>query len=154
MSNKPVYVTKEGLQKLKDELEYLENTKKKEVADRIERAKEMGDLKENAEYHDAKDEMGWLMGRVTVLKDQIGRAEIVEKTDTDTVGIGSQVEVDVRGKQKRITVVGSTESDPLQGMVSNDSPIGEALIGKEKGDEVDVELPNGATVTYKILEIN
>ncbi len=152
MELKPVYVSKEGLQKLRDELEYLEGTEKKKFADRIEKAKEMGDLKENAEYHDAKEQMGWLMGRVTVLKDQIARAEIVEKTNDDKVGIGSTVKLTFRDKEKTLTVVGATEADPSQGLISNESPLGQALIGKKAGDQTEVEAPAG-TITYTILEI-
>jgi len=152
MELKPVYVSKEGLQKLREELEYLEGTKKKQVSLRIEKAKDMGDLKENAEYHDAKDEMGWLMGRVAVIKDQISRAEVVEKTDNETVGIGCRVTVEVRDKEKVYGIVGAAEADSLQGLISNDSPLGQALIGHKVGDEVEFEAPAG-TITYTIKEI-
>jgi len=152
MELKPVYVSKEGLQKLQEELDYLENTKKKQVSKRIEIAKDHGDLKENAEYHDAKDQMGWLMGRVTVLKDQIARAEIVEKTDNDTVGIGSKIKVEFKDKEKTLTIVGATEADPVQGLISNESPLGEALIGKKVGESAEVEVPAGI-ITYTILSI-
>jgi len=153
MELKPVYVSKEGLQKMREELEYLVGTKKKEVSKRIEIAKDHGDLKENAEYHDAKDEMGWTMGRVRQLEDQIARSQIVEKTDSDTVGIGSQIKVEYNDKEKILTIVGGPEADPLQGLISNESPLGQGLIGKKVGETAEVEVPAG-TVTYTILEIS
>ncbi|MEA3249448.1 MAG: transcription elongation factor GreA [Patescibacteria group bacterium] len=153
MSDKPVYVSKEGLKKLKEELVHLKTVKKPEVAKRIEEAKELGDLKENAEYHDAKDQMGWVMGRVIQLESEIGHAQIVEKTNGDTVGIGSSVKVKYGDKEKVMTVVGATEADPIQGLISNDSPLGQALIGKKVGDKVEVEVPAGK-IMYSILEVS
>lgn len=153
MQSKPVYVSEEGLKKLKEELNHLKTVKKPEVATRIEHAKELGDLKENAEYHDAKDQMGWVMGRIIQLESQIGHAQIVEKTSGDTVGIGSGVKVRYGDKEKILTVVGATEADPVQGLISNDSPLGQALIGKKVGDEVEVEAPSGR-ITYSILEVS
>ena len=100
MTVNPVFVSKEHLQKMREELEHLVGTKKKEVSKRIEIAKDHGDLKENAEYHDAKDEMGWLMGRVQQLQDQIARSQIVEKSDNETVGIGSKIKVEFNDREK------------------------------------------------------
>ncbi|MFH1047711.1 MAG: transcription elongation factor GreA [Patescibacteria group bacterium] len=152
MEMKPVYLSKEGLQKLREELEYLEGTKKKEVSARIEKAKDHGDLKENAEYHDAKDEMGWLMSRVLTIRDQLARSSIVEKSDNESVSIGSQVKVEVKDKIKTLTIVGAPEASPADGLISNDSPLGLAIIGKRVGEQAVVEAPVG-NVIYTILEI-
>jgi len=153
MSVNPVYISPEGLQKLRAELDYLNGIKKKEVATRIEKAKEMGDLRENAEYHDAKDEMSWVMGRIITLNDQIARAKIVEKTDSDSIGIGNQVKLRTGEKDKNITIVGATEADPAQGLISNESPLGLALIGKRVGETIELQAPVGL-ITYSILEIS
>ncbi len=153
MQGKPVFVSAEGLKRLKEELEHLKTVKKPQVAERIERAKDLGDLRENAEYHDAKDQMGWVMGRIIQLESQIGHAKIIEKTVGDTVGIGSTVKVKYGDKEKIMTVVGAAEADPIQGMISNDSPLGQALIGKKVGDDVEVEVPAGK-ITYSILEVS
>jgi transcription elongation factor GreA len=153
MELKPVYVSAEGLQKIREELEYLEGTQKKEISKRIEIAKDHGDLKENAEYHDAKEQMGWLMGRISVLKDQINRSEIVEKSDCETVGIGCQVKVKFKDREKTLSLVGVAEADPLTGLISNDSPLGQALIGKKVGETAEVEAPAGIII-YTVLEIS
>jgi len=157
MTDKPLYITEEGLRKLKDELEYLKGTKRHEVAERINRAKDLGDLKENAEYHDAKDEMGFVAGRIMELENSINRATIITKTDDDTVGIGSRVRVryEAAGKEKEktFTITGSAEADPLQGLISNESPLGQDLIGKRVGDRFEKEVPAGKTV-YTVLAID
>jgi transcription elongation factor GreA len=153
MTSKPVYVSTEGLKRLKEELEHLKTVKKPEVATRIEHAKDLGDLKENAEYHDAKDQMGWVMGRIMTLESQIGHAQVVEKTEGDTVGIGSSVQVSYMDKEKNLTVVGAAEADPVQGLISNESPLGQALIGKKVGETAEVEAPAGR-ISYSILEIS
>ena len=153
MSDKPVYVSKEGLEKLREELAHLKTVKKPEVAKRIEEAKELGDLKENAEYHDAKDQMGWVMSRIIKIESDIGHAQIVEKTSGDTIGIGSRVKVRYGEKEKNMSVVGATEADPIQGLISNDSPLGQALIGKKVGQDVEIEVPAGK-ITYTILEVS
>lgn len=157
MIDKPLYITEEGLRKLKDELEYLKGTKRHEVAERINRAKDLGDLKENAEYHDAKDEMGFVAGRIMELENSINRATIITKTDDDTVGIGSRVKVryEAAGKEKEktFTITGSAEADPLQGLISNESPLGQDLIGKRVGDRFEKEVPAGKTV-YTVLAID
>lgn len=153
MQGKPVYVSEDGLKKLKEELEHLKTVEKPKVAARIEAAKDLGDLKENAEYHDAKDQMGWVMGRIVRLESQIGHAQVVEKAGGDTIGIGSSVKVRYGDKEKMMTVVGATEADPIRGLISNDSPLGQALIGKKVGDEVEVDVPAGK-ITYSILEVS
>ncbi|KPJ85396.1 hypothetical protein AMJ57_03230 [Parcubacteria bacterium SG8_24] len=153
MDQEPVYISAAGLDKLKKELDTLMTGRRREVARRIEKAREMGDLRENAEYHEAKDEAAFIEGRIAELKAMIGRAVIVEGGRSDTVNIGSRVQVSYGdGKEKTFVISGSTEADPLQGRISNESPIGRALMGRGVGDEVIVEVPSGAT-TYTIKKI-
>ena len=148
------YVSSEFLQKLKDELHELKTVKRRELANRIEAAKALGDLSENAEYHEAKDELGFIEGRILEIDDLLKNAIIVEAEKGGTnVRVGSKIKVLVNGKEKDFDIVGSNEADPLAGKISNESPIGSALIGAKKGDEVSVRSPNGST-TYTILSIN
>lgn len=151
--SEPVYVSKEGLEKLKTELHYLKTVKRREVANRIEKAKDLGDLKENADYHDAKDESGWTESRIMELEDAVNRAVVIEARSSDSVGIGCRVKVTGGGKEKTFTIVGSTEADPLQGRISNDSPLGQAFLGKKVGERAEVKVPSG-TVTYTVEEIS
>jgi len=151
--SEPVYVSKDGLEKLKTELHYLKTVKRREVATRIEKAKDMGDLKENADYHDAKDESGWTESRIMELEDAVNRAVVIEARSSDSVGIGCRVKVAGGGKQKTFTIVGSTEADPLQGRISNDSPLGQAFLGKKVGETAEVKVPSG-TITYTVEEIS
>ncbi len=149
----PVYVSKEGLEKMKEELHYLKTVKRRECAARIEKAKDLGDLKENADYHDAKDESGWTEGRIRELEDATNRATVIETRGSDNVGIGCKVKVEGNGKEKLYTIVGSHEADPLKGLISNDSPLGQAFLGKRVGETAEVKTPAG-TVTYVIKEIS
>jgi transcription elongation factor GreA len=153
MNDKPVYISKEGLEKMKRELEHLRTTKVREVAARIEKAKELGDLRENADYHDAKDEMAATQGRIFELDDAIKRAVVIEATQRDAVGIGSRVLVRFNDKEKEFAVVGSTEADPLKGRISNESPLGLALIGKKVGEAAEVKAPSGV-IRYEVLKIS
>jgi transcription elongation factor GreA len=157
MSDKPLYISTDGLQRLKDEFEYLTKTKKQEVADRIDHAKDLGDLKENAEYHDAKDEMAFVSGRIMELADSINRAVIIEKSADGMVSVGSNVKVRFtaagKEKEKTLTITGAAESDPLQGLISNESPLGQGLLGRAVGDSIDIEIPAGKA-SYTILEIS
>lgn len=148
-------LTKEGLAKLEEELDYLKNEKRHQVADRIKQAKEFGDLSENAEYQEAKEEQAFVEGRILELDSIIKTAVVAEKTNgSDKVSIGSKVTVEKDGGDKtEFTIVGSTEADPVNRKISLDSPLAQALIDKKVGDETEVELPAGK-VTYKILEIN
>ena len=148
-----VYISKEGLLKLKEELDFLKKIKRKEVAERIGQAKEMGDLKENAEYHDAKDEMSMVMGRIRRIEDQLARSQVVEKGDGLTVGIGSSVKLRGNNKEKSIVITGAAEAEPSHGIISNESPLGRVLIGKKVGDSVTVAVPAGE-LTYEVIEIS
>jgi len=150
---KPIYISQEGLEKLKNELDELKNVKRKEIIERIERAKEMGDLSENAEYADAKEEQAFTEGRILELEEMINNAVIIKKGEkTGIVDIGSTIKVKFNGEEKEFTIVGSEEADPLRGIISNESPLGRAFLGKRVGDEVEVVVPKGI-IKYKIIEI-
>ncbi len=149
------YLTPEGLEKIKKELEYLKTVKRKEISHRIEEAIKLGDLSENAEYHEAKDDQGFNEARVRELESVLNSAVLIsnEKCAKNTIGVGCTIKVKFDGKEKEFTIVGPSESDPLQGLISNESPIGQAFIGKKIGDMVEVEAPAG-NIKYKILRIN
>lgn len=153
MNDKPIYVSKEGLQKMKDELQYLKTHKRQEIAARIEKAKELGDLSENAEYAEAKEAYSFTEGRILDLEDAIPRVVVIEaRSGGDTAAIGSRVRVSIDGKEKDFTIVGSTEADPVKGFISNESPIGRALIGKKVGETAEVSAPSGS-LRYTIVSI-
>lgn len=152
---KVVLVTKEGLDKLKEELEYLKNVRRREVAARIKEAVSYGDLSENSEYEESKNEQAFVEGRIIELEDQVKHAKIIsEKHKTQAVEFGSTVTVEnlTKGGKEVYTIVGTTETDPFAGKISNESPIGAALLEHLKGEEVLVKAPMGE-VSYKILEI-
>ena len=166
MSEDQIYLTREKLEELERELDYLKNEKRREVAQRIQEAKELGDLSENAEYADAKDDQAWTEGRILKISDVFIKAIIVddiEKDSNSVVNVGCKIKVkqggDPLGKLgasaslQDFEIVGSQESDPLQGKISNESPLGKAFIGKKVGDKVEVEAPRGM-MKYKILEVS
>ncbi|MEK7136770.1 MAG: transcription elongation factor GreA, partial [Patescibacteria group bacterium] len=142
-------ITKEGLRKLKDELKELKTVKRKEIAERLKEAISYGDLSENAEYEEAKNEQAFIEGRVLDLEKKIKRAKIIsEKHDgkSKMVDIGCMVTVlerGGRGEPETYTIVGSTEANPIEHLISNESPIGRALLGRMRGDVVDVQAPGG-----------
>lgn len=148
------YLSAERLEQLKQELQDLKYVKRREIADRIEAAKALGDLSENAEYHEAKDAMALLESRIFEIGELTKTAHVIEKEvgAKGVVRIGSTVDVEVNGKQKTFQIVGSNEADPLAGKISNESPIGSALLGAKVGDNIDVESPGGKTV-YRIAEV-
>lgn len=147
------YFSQEGLEKLKKELEERETILRPDIARKILEAKELGDLSENAEYAEAREAQGMNEGRIEELKDLIGHAVIIEPNQKQkTVAIGSTVSVKFNGNQKEFTIVGPAESNPIQGFISNESPLGIAFLGKQKGEEIEVRIPSG-TVKYKILEV-
>lgn len=150
----PHYVSAQRLQELKDELRTLKFESIPKIAQQIDDAKQNGDLSENAEYADAKDRMAFAHGRVAVLERLISDAAIIEepKANAQTVHIGSTIVVSVGTETRTYTIVGSSEADPSSGRISNESPIGEAFLGRAVGDAVDVTTPV-KTTTYKILEI-
>ena len=144
--------TKEGLEKLKEELKDIKEKKLKEVAVRIKEAMDLGDLSENAEYHESKNEQAFLYGRALELEKIIKDAKVIEKCDSNRVTAGCTVIVESDGDKMEFKIVGSSESDPASGKISVDSPLGSALTGHSKGDSVTVLAPAGEMV-YKILEI-
>jgi len=152
MNNKPVYLTAEGLAKLKAELEHLITVERPRVASRIHDAKLDGDITENAEYEDAKQEQSFLEGRIGTLEAQLKNAEVIGPSNGDRVGIGSRVVIKGDDGQETFTIVGSAEAAPREGRISNESPVGAALMGRKKGDKVTVQAPAGA-VTFTVVSI-
>ncbi|WP_046216538.1 transcription elongation factor GreA [Paenibacillus wulumuqiensis] len=156
MSDKEFILTQDGLKKLEDELENLKSVKRREVAERIKVAIGYGDISENSEYEDAKNEQAFIEGRVITLEKMLRNARIInsDEIDTDAVSIGATVIVEDLefGDTMEYTIVGTAESDPSQNKISNESPVGKAILGKQKGTVVDVNVPAGV-IQYKILEI-
>jgi len=153
---KEVILTPEGYKKLQAEIEYLSNEKRREVADRIRIAREFGDIAENAEYDDAKNEQALLEHRIATLEERLRDAKVINKKDVakDVVSVGSKVKLrDVTAKQTvEYHIVGSAEANPAQNKLSNESPVGKAIIGHKKDETVEVTAPRGS-MKYKILEI-
>ena len=154
---KDTIVTPEGLEKLQAELEDLTTNKRREVAERIKDAREYGDISENSEYDDAKNEQAMLEGRIATIEEQLRSATVVKAEDltNDVVQVGSLVNVKDQesGKADQYTIVGSTEANPAEKKLSNESPVGRALIGHKKNDVVNVQLPNGTARKLKITKI-
>lgn len=156
MSDKEVILTPDGLKKLEDELETLKSVKRREVAERIKVAIGYGDISENSEYEDAKNEQAFIEGRVITLEKMLRNARIInaDEINTDVVSVGATVTVkDLEfGDEMEYTIVGSAESNPLENRISNESPVGSALLGKSRGATVDVSVPAGV-LQYTILDI-
>jgi transcription elongation factor GreA len=154
---KDVILTPEGLEKLKQEIEHLSITKRREVAERIKEAREFGDISENSEYDDAKNEQAMLEARIATLEDKLRSASVIDARELspDLVRVGSLVHVKDAGtgKSLKYTIVGSTESDPSANRLSNESPVGKALVGRKKGDTVTVNLPNGKQRELTVTKI-
>ena len=153
---KEVILTPEGYEKLKAEIELLSTEKRREVADRIRVAREFGDISENAEYDDAKNEQAMLEHKIAQLEERLLNARVIQKRDVDlsVVSIGAKVKLrDVDAKSTvEYTIVGSAEANPAESKLSNESPVGKAIIGKKKGETVEVVAPRGS-LKYKILDI-
>lgn len=156
MSDKEVILTQEGLKKLEEELETLKSVKRREVAERIKVAIGYGDISENSEYEDAKNEQAFIEGRIITLEKLLRNARIInsDEIDTDAVSVGATVTVEDLefGDITEYTIVGTAESNPLQNKISNESPVGKAILGKKKGTVVDVSVPAGV-IQYKIVDI-
>jgi len=154
---KEVILTPEGYKKLQEEIEYLSNDKRREVAERIRIAREFGDIAENAEYDDAKNEQALLEHRIATLEERLRDAKVINKKDVakDVVSVGSKVKLrDVTAKQTvEYHIVGSAEANPAEQKLSNESPVGKAIIGHKKGETVEVTTPRGSVVKFKIMEI-
>ena len=154
MNNKPTYISREGLEKLRHELEEMVSVRRPEIAQRIHDAKEHGDLTENAEYEDAKNEQAFVEGRIQMLEALIKNATLIdEHHSNDHVQIGSTVKLSGPDGSQTFTIVGSTEAKPTEGRISNESPVGRALLGKKKGEKVVVKVPAG-DFTYKVISIS
>jgi transcription elongation factor GreA len=153
---KDVILTPEGLENLKKEIEHLSTTRRREVAERIKEARDFGDISENSEYDDAKNEQAMLEARIATLEDKLRSASVIDATEhsPDVVRVGSQVHVkDDKGKNVAYTIVGSTEADPSANRLSNESPVGKALVGRKKGDSVTVVLPSGRQRELTVTKI-
>ncbi|MDQ7841794.1 MAG: transcription elongation factor GreA [bacterium] len=153
---KETILTAAGLRKVEGELDQLRGPRRKEIAERIKLAKEFGDLSENAEYDDAKNEQAFVEGRILQLEHMLRSARVIDGSAAigDAVSAGATVRLKdlATGDELRYTIVGSTEADPLLHLISNESPVGEALIGRKKGETVKIRIPAGE-IRYKILEI-
>lgn len=156
MAGKEVILTYEGLKKLEDELELLRGPKRMEIKERIKSALSFGDITENSEYDEAKNEQAYVEGRIAQLETMLKNARVIDEEDvsTDKVTIGSKVKLlDMEFNEKiSYTIVGSTEADPSHFKISNESPVGSALMQKEKGNIVEVVVPDGV-LKFKILKI-
>ena len=157
MSEKEVILTKDGYSKLVEELHHLETKRRKEVAQRIKEAIEFGDLSENSEYDDAKNEQAFLEGRIIQINDMLAMAKVIEEngqSKSTKVNVGSRVVLlDVEsGDEEEYQIVGSFEADPTNHRISNESPVGRAIMGKKAGEIVQVRVPEGF-LEYKVVEI-
>ena len=155
--NKEVIMTYAGMRAVEDELEELKTVKRKEVAEKIKVARGYGDLSENSEYDEAKNEQGMLEARIAELEKVLKHARVLDETElsNEKVSVGSHVKIrDEDGDEDEYDITGSTEADPMNGKISDESPVGAALIGHSVGDKVEINLPSGVTVTYEVLEIS
>ena len=151
-------LTPEGLEELKARIEHLRGDRRREVAERIKEAREFGDISENSEYDDAKNEQAMLEARIASLEEKLRSASVIDASELDSnvVRVGSLVSVkdEGSGKSLKYTIVGSTEANPSENRLSNESPVGKALLGRKKGDTVKVQLPNGKNRELKITKID
>ena len=149
------YLSQDKQAALKKELVELRSVKIPQIAKRIDEARQMGDLSENAEYHAAREEMGWAQARAKELEYILDNAKVISQVvgkKQDTVGMGGTIIVSSNGKRKEFTIVGAQEADPSSGRISNESPLGQAFLGKKKGNHVEVRAPSGVQI-YEILDI-
>ena len=153
MTNTGQYFSPEGLEKLKKELEERKYTLRKEIAEKVSEAKDLGDLKENAEFLEAKEMQAFNESRIEELENIIKNAQLIsQQNHSDLVEVGSTVRVRSAAGEHTFTIVGASESNPLQNFISNESPLGKAVLGQIKGTEVEVKTPKGIT-RYKIVEV-
>lgn len=154
MSTKQVLLTEEGLKKLQDELKVLKEERRREVIERIQEAVAHGDLSENADYAQAKEEQAFIEGRIQEIEEMIKNAQIISHTaNHNQVSIGSTVEVRVGGREAKYTIVGSNEANPAAGRISNESIVGRSLLGSKVGDKVTVQTPAGSS-EYEVVSID
>ena len=154
---KPVILTSEGLANLENELEELKTVKRKDIADKIKVAISFGDLSENSEYDEAKNEQAMIEARILQIETMLKNVKVLDadELNTDVVNVGSKVKLkDVEfDEEETFHIVGSTEADPTNGKISDESPVGKALLGHKVGDKVDITVPSGAVISYEVLEI-
>ena len=154
MADSNYILTPEGRQKLEEELHYLETEKRAEVGERIKVAREFGDISENSEYDDAKNEQGMMEARIAEIGRILSEATVVEAPKRSSkVTIGSTVTVDMGGRERVFPIVGGAEADVAAGKISNESPVGQALLGCKKGDEIETTGPTGRVIKMTILKI-
>jgi transcription elongation factor GreA len=155
MDDRPVLLTKEGLRQLEVELEQLVQVQRSEIAERIRQAREFGDIAENAEYTDAKNAQSLVEGRIMTLETMIRNAVVIEDEprEAGVAGVGARVTVSTEDGDETYAIVGAAEADPLHGRISNESPLGRALLGHRAGDEVEWNSPSG-TSTVRILSVS
>jgi len=153
MAEKLLKLTRSGVKKLKAELDDLKRIKRPAVIDRIKRAKDYGDLSENAEYEDARNEQSFIEGRIQEIEHMLKYSEVIESKHAGEVSLGSSVKVKMDGEQMEYEIVGSTEADPMNGKISSDSPIGSALVGGKAGETVTAKTPGG-DLEIKIVSVS
>ena len=156
--DKHVYLTKEGLEKLQQDLENMKTVRRKEVAERLKQAIGFGDLSENSEYDDAKNEQAFIEGEIQRMEEMLINVVVIEdgaKVDDGTITIGSEVVIRFVGddEEEEYKIVGTVEADPMNNRISNESPVGKAIIGHKAGDIVDIEVPTGI-VQYEIVKVD
>ena len=153
--NTDIALTPAGQAKLEEELRHLETVRRREVGERIKEAKEFGDISENSEYDDAKNEQAWVESRIIEVTQILARATVIDPpTKSDKVTLGSKVKLESASGTTVYQVVGSAEADPANDKISNESPVGHAIMGRKKGDAVKVPTPSGKVIEYKILAIS
>ncbi|MHB0884438.1 MAG: transcription elongation factor GreA [Bacillota bacterium] len=156
MADKEVILSLEGLKKLEQELDHLKSVRRKEIAERIKTARQFGDVGENSEYEDAKNEQAFIEGRILTLEKLLRNAKLMDEVDVDPgrVGIGSTIQIKdiTRGEVVEYTIVGSAEADPGKRLISNESPVGKAMLGQKVGSLVTVTVPAGI-LKYEVLGI-
>ncbi len=154
MANDSYILTQDGRKKLEEELHYLETEKRAEIGERIRVAREFGDISENSEYDDAKNEQAMMEGRIAEINKILSEATVVKTSKRSTkVNVGSTVTVNMNGKERVLTIVGGAESDVANGKISNESPVGAALLGHKKGDKMVATGPTGKEIPLEILKI-
>jgi transcription elongation factor GreA len=154
MSSEQTFLTRDGLKKLEEELEFLRTTRRAQVAERLHNAQEDGELIENAEYEDAKNEQAFVEGRILQLETMLSNAVIIEERGSnEVVALGTRVTVkESGGSNEEYMLVGAAEANPREGRISNESPLGRALMGRRAGDEVKVQAPDGP-IAYRVVKI-
>ncbi len=154
--SKELVITQQGLAALEEELEQLKTVRRKEVSEKIKIARGYGDLSENSEYDEAKNEQALVESRILQLEGMLKNVRILEESEirSDVVAVGSHVQVEVEGDTEEYDIVGSTEANPAMGKISDESPVGAGLMGLKAGNEAEITLPTGATLVYKVLKIS